>query len=175
MKKSECSFSKRLGKIIKKLMKKQGFSVKEMSKSLNLTKKETKRILKGDLLVRPVELQTIATMLNTTELDDWLKKYTTQYFSDRDTKILSIETCGDHIHILFEAPPQINLADFVNAYKSASSRRIRAEFSEYLRPFYWKPYFWSLSYFIATVSERSTEAVKNYIANQKSKSAFIHV
>lgn len=101
------------------------------------------------------------------DLDDWLKKYTTQYFSDRDTKILSIETCGDHIHILFEAPPQINLADFVNAYKSASSRRIKAEFSEYLRPFYWKPYFWSLSYFIATVSERSTEAVKNYIANQK--------
>ena len=75
----------------------------------------------------------------------------------------------DHIHILFDAKPNLNLAEFVNAFKSASSRNIRKQFSEELKPYYWKPYFWSLSYFIGTVSDRTSTAVKKYIKNQKNE------
>lgn len=95
-----------------------------------------------------------------------LLEYTGQYFAERDLVIHEMNTDADHIHILFDAPPQINLSDTINAYKSASSRRMRAEFEEELKPYYWKPYFWSLSYFIGTVSDRTTEAVKRYIQNQ---------
>ncbi len=101
------------------------------------------------------------------DIEQWLKDYTQTYFTDRDCIIQAFECMPDHIHLLFDAPPQINLADFINAYKSASSRHIRKNFEEELRPYYWKPYFWSLSYYIGTVSERSTEAVKNYINTQK--------
>ena len=100
-------------------------------------------------------------------IEQWLKDYTQTYFTERDCIIHAFECMPDHIHILFDAPPQINLADFINAYKSASSRHIRKNFEEELRPYYWKPYFWSLSYYIGTVSERSTEAVKTYISTQK--------
>ena len=100
-------------------------------------------------------------------IEQWLKDYTQTYFTERDCIIQAFECMPDHIHILFDAPPQINLADFINAYKSASSRHIRKNFEEELRPYYWKPYFWSLSYYIGTVSERSTEAVKTYISTQK--------
>ena len=100
-------------------------------------------------------------------IEQWLKDYTQTYFTERDCIIQAFECMPDHIHILFDAPPQINLADFINAYKSASSRHIRKNFEEELRPYYWKPYFWSLSYYIGTVSERSTEAVKTYINTQK--------
>ncbi len=103
----------------------------------------------------------------TGDIQKRLIDYTQQYFKDRDCVIQAMECMPDHIHILFDAPPQINLADFVNAYKSASSRRIRSEFPEKLRPYYWEPFFWSLSYFLGTVSERTTEAVKKYIRNQK--------
>ena len=103
----------------------------------------------------------------TGELDDRLKEYTEAYFKDRDIHIIRMETNLDHMHILFEAPPQINLAEFINAYKSASSRRLRSEFSEFLRPYYWKPYFWSLSYFIGSVSDRTAAVVEQYIAHQK--------
>ncbi|MBR2760823.1 MAG: transposase [Solobacterium sp.] len=44
---------------------------------------------------------------------------------------------------------------------------MRAEFPNEVSRYYWKPYFWSLSYFIGTVSKRTTEAVKQYIQNQK--------
>ena len=43
---------------------------------------------------------------------------------------------------------------------------VRSNFPEEVSRFYWEPYFWSLSYFIATVSDRSAEAVKKYIQNQ---------
>ena len=100
-------------------------------------------------------------------LDRRLQEYTKDYFKERGLTITSLETNLDHIHILFEAPPQLCLAEFVNAFKSASSRRMRAEFSETLKPYYWKPYFWSLFYFVVAVSDRSTEAVRRYITNQK--------
>lgn len=101
------------------------------------------------------------------DLESFLKEYTQTYFSDRELIILAIEAMPDHIHILFETTSQINIAEMVNAFKSASSRMIRKRFSEELRPWYWKPYFWSLSYFIGTVSEASTAVVEKYIQNQK--------
>lgn len=101
------------------------------------------------------------------DIDDYLKQYTKQYFCEHDLNILEINTNKDHIHILFEAPPQINLAQFINTYKTASSRKLQNVFKENLRSYYWKPYFWSESYFICSVSEANTSVVQNYIQNQK--------
>ena len=98
---------------------------------------------------------------------EYLYEYTKEYFKAQNMVLHEINGESDHIHILFDAPPQINLASFVNAFKSASSRMIRSEFTEELKPYYWKPYFWSLSYFVAGVSERSFEATKRYIESQK--------
>ena len=103
------------------------------------------------------------------QLETALRNYTETYFKDRDLTIQAFECMPDHIHILFDAKPNLNLAEFVNAFKSASSRNIRKQFSEELKPYYWKPYFWSLSYFIGTVSDRTSTAVKEYIKNQKNE------
>ena len=101
------------------------------------------------------------------ELEECLKDYVETYMKERGLSVIAMECMPDHIHILFEAPPQLELAKFVNALKSGSSRVLRKKFGEDLRPYYWKPYFWSLSYFVGTVSERTTEAVKTYIKTQK--------
>lgn len=101
------------------------------------------------------------------ELETALKEYTTTYFKDRDLTIQVLECMPDHIHILFDAKPNMDLSEFINAFKSASSRKMRSQFASELSGYYWKPYFWSLSYFIGTVSERTTFAVKEYIAHQK--------
>ena len=73
----------------------------------------------------------------------------------------------DHVHILFECGTNVNLSQFINAFKSASSRNIRKNFQQQLNKYYWKPYFWSHSYFICTVSEKNTKIVEEYIKNQK--------
>lgn len=100
-------------------------------------------------------------------IEETLFDYTRTFFSSYDLFIVEINGDKDHIHILFEAYPQINLAEFINTYKSSSSRYIRSRYFEYLKPYYWKPYFWSSSYFISTVSDRSAECVRKYISNQK--------
>ena len=81
-------------------------------------------------------------------------------------KIFEINTSADHVHILFEAPPQVQLSKLINNYKTVTSRLLRKEFAEFLSEFYWKPYFWSDSYFVSTVSDRSHEAVQKYIYAQ---------
>ena len=83
--------------------------------------------------------------------------------------ISAVETDVDHIHIMFEAPPQVQLSKLVNSYKTVTSRLLRKEFGDTLEPFYWKPLFWSESYFVCTVSERSHEAVRKYINSQGKK------
>lgn len=101
------------------------------------------------------------------ELEKWLKDYIVDYFKKQEFNLIALETMPEHVHILFEAVPNINLSTFVNAFKTASSRMVRKNFAEELAPYYWKPYFWSLSYFIGSVSDRSTEVVKRYIEDQK--------
>ena len=80
--------------------------------------------------------------------------------------VSEVNTGEDHVHILFEAPPQTQLSRLVNSYKTISSRLLRKEFAEYLKPYYWKPYFWSRSYFITTVSGRTHDTVSRYIRDQ---------
>jgi putative transposase len=87
---------------------------------------------------------------------------------ERDWKcrILEINSDRDHVHIRFEAPPQVQPSKLTNNYKTVTSRLLRKEFSEFLKPYYWKPYFWSNSYFICTGSDRTEEMIRHYIQNQ---------
>lgn len=80
--------------------------------------------------------------------------------------IIKINYCSDHIHILFEAPPQVCLSVMINSFKTVTSRLIRKSFPEHLKPYYWKPYFWNDSYFVSTVGDTNSEIIKMYIENQ---------
>ena len=71
----------------------------------------------------------------------------------------------DHVHLLFKAKPNTEISKLLNAYKSASSRRIKNEFPS-IRKYLWKEYFWSKSYCLVTTSCAPLEVVKQYIENQ---------
>ena len=51
-------------------------------------------------------------------------------------RILEISTDKDHIHILFESKPQVQLSKLVNNYKTVTSRILRKEFADELSPYY---------------------------------------
>jgi putative transposase len=72
----------------------------------------------------------------------------------------------DHLHILFKAKPKSEISKFLNAYKSASSRLIKKEFSE-IREKLWKDMFWSQSFFLSTVGTGvNIETLKKYVESQ---------
>lgn len=73
----------------------------------------------------------------------------------------------DHVHLLFEVDPTVRLSDLVKNLKSVSARKMRQEFAEQLRPFYWKPYFWNRAYGLMTTGGRANiETLLKYIENQ---------
>ncbi len=101
------------------------------------------------------------------ELFSRLRDIAHQIFEERNKcKITAINHGEDHLHILFEAPPQVAPSVLVNSFKTVSSRLIRKEFADYLTPFYWKPVFWSRSYLLLSTGGAPIEIIKKYIENQ---------
>lgn len=74
----------------------------------------------------------------------------------------------DHVHILFKAHPNTELSKFINAYKSASSRLIKKDFSM-VRKKLWKEMFWSRCFCLLTTGGSPIEVVKKYIESQGMK------
>ena len=88
-------------------------------------------------------------------------------FREKGLVILEINGEADHVHILYEADPFTSPGELVNIVKTKSSRFARKNYGDtILKKYYWKPLFWSDSYFVATVSENSLTMVKEYIKNQ---------
>ena len=88
-------------------------------------------------------------------------------FDEKDLVILEMNVEADHIHILFEADPFTAPGTLVNVIKTKTSRYARKQYGDtFLKEYYWKPLFWSDSYFATTVSENSLQMVQEYIKNQ---------
>lgn len=74
----------------------------------------------------------------------------------------------DHVHLLIDAHPAMDLSKFINSIKTVSSRLIRKEFKNHVDQFYWKPYFWTRAYCLLTTGGAPIEIIKAYIQNQDS-------
>lgn len=85
---------------------------------------------------------------------------------ERNCILMEINGEADHIHVLFDAGPEVNLLDLVRVIKTKTSRFARSRCKEQVSKFYWKPVFWSDSYFVATVGDNSRQAVQEYIKHQ---------
>ena len=75
---------------------------------------------------------------------------------------------ADHVHILFRGQPNTEISKFINAYKSASSRLIKKEYSE-IRRFLWKEMFWSQSFCLITTGGATVDMIQKYIQLQGMK------
>ena len=73
---------------------------------------------------------------------------------------------GDHVHMLIQYPPTVQLSKMVNNLKSVTSRRMRANFID-LRAAYNKPVLWSRSYFAGSCGGAPLAIIKQYIQNQQ--------
>lgn len=88
-------------------------------------------------------------------------------FEEKGLVIIEMDGDKDHIHILFEADPFTAPGELVNVIKTKTSRFARKQFGDtVLKKYYWKPLFWSDSYFITTASENSLKVVQEYIKAQ---------
>lgn len=72
----------------------------------------------------------------------------------------------DHIHMLIEYPPTVQLTKMINSLKAVSSRKMRREFAD-LAGAYSKSVLWSRAYFVSSCGGAPLDVIKNYIQNQQ--------
>ena len=83
-----------------------------------------------------------------------------------DTELKEFNGEKDHVHLLINFPPHLQLSKLVNSLKGVSSRKLREKFEE-IRKFCWKNCLWTRSYFASSCGGASIEVLKKYIENQK--------
>jgi putative transposase len=122
-------------------------SVSDLKAHLVLTTKYRKKVLTGDMISRLREVIT-----------DLCEKW--------DCKVIEFNGEDNHIHLLFQYYPQMELPKFIGNIKSVTSRRLRQEFPEQINKVYWKKVLWNESYFIASCGGVTISVLKKYIENQ---------
>ena len=78
-----------------------------------------------------------------TIFDDLLRKWR--------CRLIEFGGKSDHVHLLVDAHPSMDLSRMIGNLKTVSDLRIRQEFSEHLCPYFWKPYFWNKAYAVVSV------------------------
>ena len=67
-------------------------------------------------------------------------------------KLLEFGGEPDHVHLLIDIHPALDISVLINNLKTASARRTRNRFTEHLEKFYYaKPLFWHRAYFVGSV------------------------
>ncbi|WP_019505025.1 IS200/IS605 family transposase [Pleurocapsa sp. PCC 7319] len=128
----------------------RGRSVSDIKIHLVLTTKYRRKVFTAQMINR---LHEIFESL----LDKW------------DCKIVEFNGEEDHVHLLFQYHPEIQLSKLVNSLKSVSSRKLRQEFlPELEKTYYKKKVVWNSSYFLASCGGVTISTLKKYIENQDS-------
>ena len=81
-------------------------------------------------------------------------------------KLLEFGGEPDHVHLLIDIHPALDISVLINNLKTASARRTRNRFAEHLAPFYHKPLFWHRAYFVGSVGGATLETVRAYVDAQ---------
>ena len=75
---------------------------------------------------------------------------------------------ADHVHLLIDAHPSMNLARMVGNLKTVSARYIRKEFEAHLAKYSWKAKFWNNAYAVVSAGgHASIEQLLAYIQDQE--------
>ncbi|MCB9061634.1 MAG: IS200/IS605 family transposase [Halobacteriovoraceae bacterium] len=72
----------------------------------------------------------------------------------------------DHIHLLIQAHPAMDLSRLVNNLKTVTSRLIKKKHQNHFKKFYWKPALWTRAYCLLTTGGTTIETIRRYIEKQ---------
>ena len=82
-------------------------------------------------------------------------------------KIVEVEVCPDHIHMLIEIPPKISVSSFMGCLKGKSSLMIYEQFPE-LKYKYRNREFWCRGFYVDTAG-KNAKKIQEYIQQQYEK------
>jgi len=101
----------------------------------------------------------------TSESLDILKDVMQKVCDDFAVELAAFEGEDNHVHLLVNYPPQIQLSKLVNSLKGVSSRMLRQRMPSIANRYY-KNVLWSPSYFAASCGGAPLSVIKQYVEQQ---------
>jgi putative transposase len=100
------------------------------------------------------------------EVLEYLRHAFTEVLADWRCELLEFGGEADHVHLLADIHPALNIATLINNLKTASARRCGSRFRDHLAGFYKTPAFWHRAYFVSSVGGVTLDVLKQYVQNQ---------
>ncbi len=84
-----------------------------------------------------------------------------------ESELIEFDGEEEHVHLLVQYPPKVQISKLVNSLKTASSRVIRKKGYASIDRALWGNHLWSPSYFAGSCGGAPLELIKKYIDGQK--------
>lgn len=94
-----------------------------------------------------------------------LKEVMQKVCDDFEVELAAFEGEDNHVHLLVNYPPQVQLSKLVNSLKGVSSRMLRKQMPSIANRYY-KDVLWSPSYFAASCGGAPLSVIKQYVEQQ---------
>lgn len=98
-------------------------------------------------------------------VEDRFKTLVKEKCKELEIEIIAIECDKDHTHMFLNCLPTQNPSDIMQNIKGYTSKILREEFKELSK----MPSLWTRSYFVSTAGNVSSETIKKYVENQKTR------
>ena len=104
------------------------------------------------------------------EMREYLRLSFDEILSGWRCQLLEFGAEMDHVHLLVDIHPALDISALINNLKTASARRCGARFESRLEKFYAKRAFWHRAYFVSSVGGAPLEVVRRYVQSQGTSS-----
>ena len=100
-----------------------------------------------------------------TDVEARFKELVHEMCGELDIQIIALECDKDHAHLFLNALPTLSPTSIMAKIKGVTSKKMREEFP-HLRHL---PSLWTRSYFVSTAGNVSSETIKQYVEQQKTR------
>lgn len=100
-----------------------------------------------------------------TEVEQRFKELVHEVCEEMQIQIIALECDKDHTHMFLNALPSLSPADMMAKIKGVTSKKLREEIPHlrHLRS------LWTRSYFVSAAGNVSSETIKHYVEQQKTR------
>jgi len=99
------------------------------------------------------------------DVEERFKELVREVCEELEINIIAIKCDKDHTHMFLNARPTLSPSDIMAKIKGYTSKILREEFSHLKH----LPSLWTRSYFVSTAGNVSSETVKRYVEQQKTR------
>ena len=99
------------------------------------------------------------------QVEERFKTLVREICDELEIEVIAMECDKDHVHLFLNTLPTFSPTDIMAKIKGVTSKKLREEFSHLQH----LPSLWTRSYFVSTARNVSSETIRRYVENQKTR------